>query len=98
VVLFKDARLDDGLLDVVLFKNQSHWDVVRYLHAIAFGAHAELPDVEYFQTKGLKVSSDTEVPVELDGEIAGTVPFEFGFAQRKLRVLAPPVDKRKKRK
>ncbi len=92
VELFPDAKPDDGLLDVVLFKNQSHWDVLRYLHAIAFGSHPELPDVEYFQTAGLQVSSETDVPVELDGDLAGSVPFEFGFAKRKLRVLAPPVD------
>ena len=24
--LFKNARLDDGLLDVLVFQNQSHWD------------------------------------------------------------------------
>ncbi len=100
VALFREAKLDDGLLDVVLFKNQSHWDVVRYLHAIAFGAHAGLPDVEYFQTPKLTVTADTDVPVELDGEMAGKVPFEFGFAERKLRVLAPPpgVDRKRKRK
>lgn len=98
VVLFRDARPDDGLLDVLVFKNQSHWDVMRYLHAIFFGAHAELPDVEYFQTPRLSVTADAEVPVELDGEIAGLVPFEFGIARRKLRVLAPPVDKRRKAK
>ena len=26
-VLFRDARLDDGLLDVLVFQNQSHWDL-----------------------------------------------------------------------
>lgn len=90
LVLFRGAKLDDGLLDVVVFKNQSHWDLMRYLQAILFGNHHELPDVEYFQTSSLEVTSDQEVPVELDGEMAGFVPFKFGFASRRLRVLAPP--------
>lgn len=87
--LFKHARLDDGLLDVVVFQNQSHWDVVRYFQAIAFGTHPDLPDVEYLQTPSLTVTSEGDVPVELDGEVAGVLPCEFRISNRKLRVLAP---------
>ncbi len=88
-VLFKDAKLDDGLLDVLVFKNQTHWDIIRYVQAIAFGSHPDLHDVEYFQTSGLRLSSTAEVPVEIDGELSGSLPYEFGFSSRKLRVLAP---------
>lgn len=89
-VLFKDARPDDGLLDVLVFKNQSHWDVVRYFQAIAFGSHADLPDVEYFQTKSMSVHSSASVPVELDGELADVLPCTFGFFPKKFFVIAPP--------
>ena len=89
-VLFKNARPDDGLLDVLVFKNQSHWDVVRYFQAIAFGSHADLPDVEYFQTKSMNVHSSASVPVELDGELADALPCKFGFFPKKFFVIAPP--------
>ncbi len=89
-VLFKKARLDDGLLDVLVFQNQTHWDIVRYVQAIAFGSHPDLPDVEYFQTRSLRLTSLGRVPVELDGEMVGELPVEFGFAERRLRVFAPP--------
>ncbi|HEY5744162.1 MAG TPA: diacylglycerol kinase family protein [Terrimicrobiaceae bacterium] len=88
-VLFKDARLDDGLLDVLVFKNQSHWDLIRYFQAIIFGSHPALPDVEYFQSRGLRLTSPEPVPVEIDGELTGTLPYEFGFSVGKLRVLVP---------
>ena len=88
--LFQDAKPDDGLLDVLVFKNQSHWDVVRYFQAIAFGSHVELPDVEYFQTRSMMVRGGEDIPVELDGELTGTLPCRFGFSDHKLRVLAPP--------
>lgn len=87
--VFKRASLTDGLLDVLIFQNQSHWDVVRYFQAIAFGTHPELPDVEYLQTPSLRVTSDCEVPVELDGEVAGVLPCHFRMAPRRLRVLSP---------
>ncbi len=88
-VLFKDAKLDDGLLDVLVFKNQSHWDLIRYFQAIAFGNHPGLPDVEYFQTRGLRLMSREYVPMELDGELSGALPCELGFSSRKLNVLVP---------
>ena len=88
-VLFKDAKLDDGLLDVLVFQNQSHWDLLRYVQAIAFGNHQNLPDVEYFQTKALRLMSREYVPVEVDGELTGALPYEFGFSRHKLKVLAP---------
>jgi diacylglycerol kinase (ATP) len=97
LTLFKDARLDDGKLDVLVFKNQSHWDVMRYLQAILFGTHPELPDVEYFQSERLTVESEDDVPVEIDGEIAGSVPFIFGIAKERLRVLVPHLDKKERR-
>ena len=88
-VLFKDAHMEDGLLDVLVFQNQSHWDVVRYFQAIAFGSHPDLPDVEYFQTRSMLVSSSGEVPVELDGELAGKLPCRFAMSAHKLSVLVP---------
>jgi YegS/Rv2252/BmrU family lipid kinase len=87
--VFQRASLFDGLLDVLVFQNQSHWDVVRYFQAIAFGTHPQLPDVEYFQTSTMRVTSSGDVPVELDGEVAGMLPCLFSVSSQKLRVLAP---------
>ncbi len=91
--MFKKAKPDDGLLDVMVFQNQSHWDIFRYMQAIVFGAHPELPDVEYFQTRKLKLSASDFVPVEVDGELVGELPYTFGFSRKKLRVLAPKATK-----
>jgi len=48
-----------------------------------------MPDLEYFQSKRLRVSSEEEVPVEVDGELIGNCPVEFRMRERSLRVLAP---------
>jgi YegS/Rv2252/BmrU family lipid kinase len=89
VAFFKEARIDDGLLDVLVFKNQSHLDIARYLGAILMGSHAALPDVEYFQTRKVVVRSDEAVPVEVDGELAAELPVTFRISSRKLRVVVP---------
>lgn len=89
---FKRAVLDDGLLDVVAFKHLGYFEIIRYLQEVFFNSEIRAPDIEYFQTKRLCVSSDEEVPVELDGELVGTCPVEFRIEQKSLRVLAPTRD------
>jgi len=88
-VFFRDAVIDDGKLDVMVFKNLSYLDIFRYLQAIVFQNHYDLPDVEYFQTTRLKATSEERVPVEVDGELVSRLPIEFGISERKLHVLVP---------
>ena len=86
---FKDARIDDGQLDVLVFKNVSHLDIARYFGNILMGSHTTLSDVEYFQTRKVHVRSDEAVPVEVDGELAMELPVTFRISSRKLRVVVP---------
>ena len=89
VAFFKDARIDDGKLDVLIFKNLGYLDLVRYLGTILMGSHTDLEDVEYFQTRRVSVSSEEEVPVEVDGEVVTKLPVTFRISSRKLRVVVP---------
>ena len=86
---FKNAVMDDGLLDVVAFKQLGYLEIIKYLQDVFFSSEIKLPEVEYFQTRHLRISSDEEVPVELDGELMGNCPVEFRVQPRTLRVLAP---------
>lgn len=88
-VMFKEAKIDDGLLDVIVFGGVGHLDLVRYLQAFIFGDPTTVPDVKVFQTPSLKVSSEKEVPVEVDGEVMGYVPVDIRFSPKKLKVLVP---------
>lgn len=88
--MFRQGSPCDGLIDVLVFRNQSPWDLLRYMHAILIGQHAELSDVEYFQTTSLSLHSESPVPYELDGEMAGYLPLSLGVEKGALPVLAPP--------
>lgn len=92
LMLFRNAKVDDGLLDVVIFKNQSPWDTVRYIHAILTGSHEKLDDVEYLQTSSVHLTSDGSVPVELDGEVSGRLPRRFFLRPGALKVLVKKDD------
>jgi YegS/Rv2252/BmrU family lipid kinase len=89
LAFFKEARIDDGKLDVLIFKNLAYLDIARYVTNVFIGKHTALSDVEYFQTKKAVVRSEEDVPVEVDGEVVGAVPFTFRISSRKLKVIVP---------
>ena len=86
---FKQAVIDDGLLDVVVFKRLGFLEIIKYLHDVIFSSDIRVPEIEYFQTRRLRVSSEQDVPLELDGELAGNCPIDFQMHEKALRVLAP---------
>jgi YegS/Rv2252/BmrU family lipid kinase len=86
---FKRAIIDDGLFDVLVFKRLGYLEIIKYLQNVIFTSEITLPEVEYFQTSRLRVSSDQDVPVEIDGELVGNCPVEFQIRPRGLRVLVP---------
>lgn len=86
---FKQAVLDDGLLDVVLFKRLGYLEIIKYLQDVVFSSDIRVPEIEYFQTQRLRITSEQDVPVEIDGELAGNCPVDFKIEQKALRVLAP---------
>jgi diacylglycerol kinase (ATP) len=85
---FKHAIIDDGLFDVVLFKRLGYLEIIKYLQNVVFSSEIRAPDIEYFQTKHLRVTSAQDVPLELDGELAGSCPIDFRIEEKALRVLA----------
>jgi diacylglycerol kinase (ATP) len=87
---FKQAVVDDGLLDVVLFKRLGFLEILKYLHDVVFSSDIRVPEIEYFQTRRLRVSSEQDVPVELDGELAGNCPVDFQIRKKALAVLSSP--------
>ena len=88
IVLFPKARVDDGLLDVLIFKNIGYLDIAKYIAGVLVGRHTGMEGVEYFQVSEATVRSAEEVPVEVDGELSGALPVTFRVAG-KLRLCVP---------
>src|SRR5438128_9454335 len=86
---FKHALIDDGLIDVVVFKRLGYLEIIKYVQDVVFSSDIRVPEIEYFQTGRLRITSEQDVPVELDGELAGNCPVDFQIKEKALRVLAP---------
>lgn len=86
---FKHAIVDDGMFDVVVFTRLGYLEIVKYLQDVVFSSDITVPEIEYFQARQLSITSEQDVPLELDGELAGNCPVDFRIRERALRVLAP---------
>lgn len=70
------ARVDDGLLDVVLIKTRDKAELVRIAGQVVRRVHPQNPQVEYFQTPGpIRIDSLADpVPMHADCELVGRRP------------------------
>jgi YegS/Rv2252/BmrU family lipid kinase len=89
-----DARLDEPLLQVVVFRGRRRSDYLRYLSAVVRRAHLRLEDVLSFKTEALTVESDSPVFYQVDGELGGELPLELAVRDRALSVVLPRVSAR----
>jgi diacylglycerol kinase family enzyme len=69
---------DDGLLDVVVFRDPGPFRALHYLWLVVRGLHLDRPGVEHRQVRRASVTSSASVPVQLDGDPAGFVNGEPG--------------------
>ena len=71
------AKLDDGLLDVVLLKEISRINLLRLFRTVFDGSHIHHPAVEYFQARSIKVTEQFPGRLIPDGEILAGSPVQF---------------------
>ncbi len=83
------ADYNDGLLDVCVFKKYGFTDVIRYFIGVALSKHMNYPDVRYYQCSNIRLHSDENVLLHIDGELVGSLPADISVEKEKLRILCP---------
>lgn len=83
------ARLDDGLLDVVMIGAVSLLDFIRWGRRFYQGRYLSRPRIQYWKARTIRARSEVPVPVEVDGETVGTLPASFTVLPGTVRILVP---------
>jgi len=83
------AQLDDGELDVYLFKGDNLLDVGRHTISVLMGRHLHDPKLALSRARRVEVRADRPLPVQLDGEPVGHTPTVITVVPRALRVIVP---------
>lgn len=85
-----EARMDDGLLDVFIFKGLGFSYAVSHLLKIVSQRHLGDPRIVHRQACHIKVLTEQTIPVQVDGDPIGVTPVTIKVVPRALRVLVPP--------
>jgi len=75
-----DARLDDGLFDVVLIKGMKMLEFFRNAWKIYLGTHLSHPKISLIRGRKIEAvaeDDESEVLIEIDGEQLGKLPATF---------------------
>ncbi|HEY5629789.1 MAG TPA: diacylglycerol kinase family protein [Candidatus Limnocylindrales bacterium] len=89
LTLAPEARLDDGLFDVVVYRGFSRWELIRHLLGIVAGRRRASPKVTTFRARRVLVEARRPLPVRADASDLGTTPVSFEVRPGLLRVIAP---------
>ncbi len=87
--LVPDALMDDGLLDVVIFKNLSKLEYIRHIISIALGKRASQPKALHRRVKSLRINADRPMEIQADGLPHGHTPATVTVLPGALRVRVP---------
>jgi diacylglycerol kinase family enzyme len=89
------AYVDDGLLDVCVFKGEGLLNFVQQVIRVATRRHVaphspgQDPQIEYYQASEVVVESSTSLPVHVDDEPFARTPLTLSVLPRSLRVRLP---------
>jgi len=82
------ARLDDGLLDVVIIAHMRPIEKTVRLRKLRSGDFVDQPGVTYVHARRIEAHSEETVLIEVEGEPIGMLPATFEITGQRLKVVA----------
>lgn len=85
-----DARLDDGLFDVRVFRHFSKLELLRHLASIMFGRRSYVPRVSTYRAAQVRITARRRLPCRADSLDLGVTPLECRVRTRSLKAVVGP--------
>jgi YegS/Rv2252/BmrU family lipid kinase len=82
-----DALPDDGLLDITVIKDMGRIEIIKSLKILYDGTILSHPKIDGYRANNLKVTCETALYAEADGESLGHTPAEFGIVPGGINVF-----------
>ena len=92
MMIAPEAKINDGVFDVVNIGNISTAKILLNAHTLYRGTHTDLKEVKNTLAQRVEVSafdSSTEIFLETDGELPGKLPATYEIIPNALRVRVP---------
>lgn len=80
------SEINDGLLDVMLFRNMTLLELPGVFMKILQGSHPSSKKVLHFQTDQLTIEAEADLPTDIDGEHGEKFPLAFSVLHNRLKI------------
>lgn len=88
MLITPDAKIDDGLLDVLVVRPLNRFNFLRIFPSVYKGTHTKNPKVTIERARTVRIEGEGVV-ITGDGESVGPAPVDVEIVPGALRVLAP---------
>lgn len=85
----RDAKLEDGLLDLVVFPCKEQTSLILHATWTLLRLHPLKGGVLYRRAKNIRIESDHPVPCQVDGDVGPNTPLDISIAKGRLNLIAP---------
>jgi YegS/Rv2252/BmrU family lipid kinase len=82
-----DARPDDGVFDVTIINGMGKIEIIRNLKILYDGTILSHPKINGYKCRNIKVTSDSIIYAEADGESLGHTPLEFNIIPSGINIV-----------
>jgi YegS/Rv2252/BmrU family lipid kinase len=81
------ARLDDGLIDLLIVRKVGRMKLLRLFPKIFSGQHIGDPAVDYRQVSEFSIKPEDKNTLNIDGEMVGSTPIRVTMMPKEIEVL-----------
>ena len=85
----RDARIDDGLLDLVIFTCQEQTGLLLHAAWTLLRLHPLKGNVIYRRVRRCRIETDHPVPSQVDGDLGPSTPLDISMTSTRLKLLVP---------
>jgi diacylglycerol kinase (ATP) len=92
MMIAPDARLDDGMLDLVIFRGAAKLTLIKDMRLLYTGSHVNHPAVTILRGRRITVEPSGDpllntAQLDIDGESPGSIPAAFEVLPKAIRVV-----------
>lgn len=79
--------INDGYIDIIMLEKTNKAKLVNFFTKIYKGTHLEDPLVKHYRAKEVKITSNKDQEIQMEGEIVDHLPLRAVILENKLRII-----------
>jgi diacylglycerol kinase (ATP) len=90
MIVAPESGIDDRTLDVYAIELGRQRDLIGVARYLKSGDFIRMDNVHHFRTQRVRLETDPDLPVNIDGEVVARTPQDFSVVHNALKVIVPP--------